>query len=284
MPLKFKTYDDYMRNPYFHDEENIINDVKEYVAHKVEGGKEYFYDGYPGVTSVESIMTPEKKPILEKWRAKLRAQGKDPVYVSKQYADIGTLVHYDIECKICSTFIKPPEWDISEYPDHASEYIGNARYMWNQLTTGAKPAITIENASCECFSRNDKLRYSGYYDLYAVINGKRTIADFKTSPACKDEYLMQLGAYALYFNDLPEQGIIFNICVDDRNPSLRPIVTILNQEQLNQAIVGWTDMITAFHDIYDPYIPIVKDKKWEAPVRVGTDEENKEGKVSGKVD
>lgn len=268
MKLKFHDYDYFLSLPYYQNEDNVKAEADKYIQHKIDRDGYYSYSGYPSVTSVLSMMNPDQEMILERWRAKLRKQGLDPAKVSRNYADIGTAIHYAIGSRISFPIeLEPPKWSIDEYPDNCEEYVGNGIYMWNLLTRGDNPTLTIESATCEIYGKNEKYKYAGIYDLYGIVNGKRTILDFKTSPKCKPDYLLQLGAYSLFQNKMPEQGIIVNLCPDDRNPDLRPSVTIIDEEQLQQAADSWVSMISAFHAIFDEYLPVVKRENHDAPIR-----------------
>lgn len=268
------TYDDFMNHPYFTNQKNIDRMVEEYKQHKIQRDGVYSYSGYPSVTSVLGMMDPQKDMILGRWRKSLVNKGLDPEKITDNYAKVGTVIHYSILSRVSPVEIEPPMWKICEYPDRCDELTGNGLKQWKLLVEGDEPQLTIESPLCEQYFKHDKEKFCGIYDLYAIINGKKTLADLKTSPKCRDSYFMQLGAYSMFFDTMPEQGMIINVCPDERNLSyvktkqMRPVVSSINQTKMFEYKKQWCDMIRAWHSLFDEYLPIVESaNRMSPPIR-----------------
>lgn len=269
-----KTYDDYINHPYFTNEYNIQKMVEEYKQHKIQRDGVYSYSGYPSVTSVLGMMDPQKDFILGRWRQSLVKKGLDPEKVVDNYAKVGTVIHYSILSRVSPVEIEPPMWKIEEYPDRCEELTINGVKQWKLLIEGDEPQLKIESPICEQYYRNDKEKFCGIYDLYANINGKKTLADLKTSPKCRDSYFLQLGAYSMFFDTMPEQGMIINVCPDERNlgyiknKQMKPVVSSINQNEMFEYRKQWREMIRAWHTLFDEHLPIVEsNKKCGPPIR-----------------
>lgn len=258
--IKYLTMDQFLNHDYFKSENNLNRLAKEYIESKIKRDGYYSYNGYPSVTTVLGMMDPNKDFILAKWRKKLIQQGFDPDEVTENYAKVGTACHYAILSRLTIDEIEPPNWKLEEYPLHCEEYVNNALMMWNILTAGNPPVLDISDAKCEQYHKHDVEgeQFAGIYDLYALCNGKRTLFDLKTSPRARDSYFLQLGAYSMFFPVMPEKAGIINICPDNRNPTLQPHVSMLNQEELINCRNGWLHMIRAWHILFDDKLPIVE--------------------------
>ena len=267
------TYDDFINHPYFNNEYNIQRMADEYRQHKIERDGFYSYSGYPSVTTVLGMMDPNKDFILGRWRKSLVNKGLDPVKVVDNYAKIGTVIHYSILSRVSPVEIEPPMWKLEEYPDRCQELTERGLEQWKMLIDGDEPQLKIENPLCEQYVRNEKEKFCGIYDLYANINGKKTLADLKTSPKCRDSYFLQLGAYAMFFDTMPEQGMVINVCPDERNLSyikskqMRPVVNAVTQTEMFEFKKKWVHMIRAWHTIFDEHLPIVESPRHEPPIR-----------------
>jgi hypothetical protein len=103
-------------------------------------------------------------------------------------ADIGTMIHDWLEKFIKSRLAKenPPELPVNiEMRKAISSFFEWARQNKVQLISSER----------KIYSK--KYGYAGTLDLEAMVNGKRTIVDFKTSNAIYDEYFIQTSAYLM---------------------------------------------------------------------------------------
>lgn len=55
---------------------------------------------------------------------------------------------------------------------------------------------------------SDGESFAGRYDLFAVIDGKRTLLDFKTSNGIYDEYKIQVNAYASCLDNVEQVAVL----------------------------------------------------------------------------
>jgi hypothetical protein len=137
----------------------------------------------PSVTTYLSILS---KPALIHWAWQCGVQGLDYNKVREASADIGTLVHYLVLCKL-----EGKEPDLSDYTpnDVATAAIPMKKFdAW--LTEHKLEPILMETPLI-----SEKYKFGGTPDFYGKDNGKLTLLDFKTSGAVYDEYFYQLAAY-----------------------------------------------------------------------------------------
>jgi len=142
-------------------------------------------DGTPvvGVTTAIGILN---KPALVPWAYK---RGKDglSLYDSRdKAANIGTIVHARIMAyfkgfEIDNSNISPECWKASEESMRSFfEWAKNKKII---------PLVIEEPAV------NEKYKYGGTPDLYALIDDEPTLTDFKTGSGIYDEHFIQLAAY-----------------------------------------------------------------------------------------
>ena len=118
------------------------------------------------------------------------------------------------------------------YSTHAMS-VGTATHEWIEkhvihlMTGDDKPEIPYDNeevsTACQAFkdwvSENDVVflgteekvfsrdyKYTGTYDAHAIVNGKVTIIDWKTSKGVYPEYHLQNAAYAGAFEEIHSGG------------------------------------------------------------------------------
>lgn len=171
------------------------------LAENVKGkGRHYRYPKtanlVPSVTNVISILD---KPALPRWSAKLVAETAyrmrhalpemeeseavdmlkgSPWSKSKRAADRGTDIHGYLEARLNG-------WDVDELSPDALPY-KPAADAWLE----ANPTLEVIATELTAFNP----AYAGTMDLVCRIDGRLTIADFKTSKAIYDEAALQLAA------------------------------------------------------------------------------------------
>jgi len=137
----------------------------------------------PGVTTVLGILN---KPALVKWANNLGLQGIDSTKYVSDLASIGTLTHSMIEGHLMAS---PP--DLSEYsPDEITKAkVAFEKYLKWEKEQKLEPILIEKLLVSELF------QFGGQIDLYAKLNGKRCLIDFKTCKTIYPEHMYQLAAY-----------------------------------------------------------------------------------------
>lgn len=177
----------------------------------------YFVDGavVPGVTGVLDIIS---KPALIGWAVKccglylekhlhpgtaydeieiknlIGDMKKSYRKVSGDAADIGSLVH-----AWCEGHIKAKLGEATEPTLPFNKQARNAIEAF--LGWEKEHEVTYIASECKIYSR--KYRYAGTMDLDAIIDGRRSVADFKTSTGIYREMALQV---ALYRQAREEEG------------------------------------------------------------------------------
>ena len=138
----------------------------------------------PGVTTILGVLN---KPALVKWANNLGLQGIDSTKYRDKAANVGTLAHLMVQ-----NFLQETKGD---YSDFSSEEINLAEnclisfYEWYK-NNSVKPIFLEKGFVSELH------QYGGTIDCYAVLNGKPTLLDFKTSSGIWPEMLHQVaGGY-----------------------------------------------------------------------------------------
>ena len=137
----------------------------------------------PGVTTVLNVLN---KPALAKWANNLGLQGIDSTKYVDKLAGIGTLAHSMVECHLMGS---AP--DVSEYsPDDVEK----AKKPLEKYLQWEKEQ-ELEPILIERLLVSEKFGFGGQIDLYAKLNGKLFLVDFKTCKAIYPEHFHQLAAY-----------------------------------------------------------------------------------------
>jgi hypothetical protein len=139
------------------------------------------------IPSVTTVLNELNKPALVKWANRLGLQGIDSDRYKDELADIGTLTHYFIMCRL-----KEEVPDVSEYSpvQVASAQACYKKYIDWELRNPVKPIIAEEQLISE------KYQYGGQPDLYALCNKDFLLGDFKTNAkGIFIEAVFQVSAY-----------------------------------------------------------------------------------------
>ena len=143
----------------------------------------------PGVTTITGILN---KPALVKWANNLGLQGIDSTKYVDEKASIGTLAHYMVECHLRGE--KP------DFADCTPNQIGQAENSVIKYFDWEKEN-TIKVIGVEMKLVSEKLRVGGQCDLYAELNGKKTLIDLKTSKGIFPEMITQVAGYKLLLEE-----------------------------------------------------------------------------------
>jgi hypothetical protein len=142
----------------------MADKTKAHTIYKTEDGKRV-----PGVTTILGILN---KPALVKWANNLGLNGIDSSKYVDDKADIGKCCHYMIECDI-----KGVDPDLSDYSPNTVTQAENGFLKWLDW----KSQHTITDAQSEIALVSEHHRYGGTIDIYALVDGKWTLLDIKTS-------------------------------------------------------------------------------------------------------
>lgn len=141
----------------------------------------------PGVTTILALRA---KPALVEWAFRI---GKDNNNLNslREYvddlADIGTCAHYILDCLLRE--VVPDLGDFSPNVVAAAQ-VPVGKFM--EWTRGKK--VEVIHADLEMVS--DRHRFGGKLDVFASIDGRRTVVDFKTGKNIYLEAVIQVAAYA----------------------------------------------------------------------------------------
>lgn len=148
----------------------------------------------PGVTTIIGLRA---KPALVEWGFRIGKQNPN-LNSLREYvddlADIGTCAHYLLDCHL-----REREIDLGDFSPNVVEDAKRATAKYFDWAQGKD--IRIIAADLEMVS--DRHRFGGKLDVFAEINGRRTVLDFKTGKHIYAEHLYQVAAYA---EMLKEQG------------------------------------------------------------------------------
>ena len=136
-----------------------------------------------GVTTVLNVMA---KPALVGWANKLGLDGYDVTKFVDNLAEIGTLIHHLVECDV-----KGVEPVLGDYTANQIEIARGAFTKW----VGWRESVDFKLLGSELQLVSDSLKVGGTCDIYAEVNGKKTVLDVKTSKACYSEHRTQCIAY-----------------------------------------------------------------------------------------
>lgn len=157
----------------------------------------YLQDGtrVPSVTTVLSRFK-DAGPLMY-WAWELGKQGKDFRQERDKAADAGTLAHAAVE----SWVRKAPQ--VFEGPE---DIVGKAKTAFGAFLRWAEQTkLTIAQVELPLVS--EKYRFGGTFDAI-LVNGKRAMGDWKSSNGIYGEYLAQIAAYGILWEEnFPDQPI-----------------------------------------------------------------------------
>mgnify|MGYP001613575186 CR=1 FL=1 len=137
----------------------------------------------PSVTTYLGILG---KPAVIHWAWECGVQGLDYRKVRDQAGDIGTLVHYLI---LCSLGGKEPDLSAYSPQDLSAAEIPMSKFRAWLTGKVIEPILMEQPLVSETYA------FGGTPDFFGLVNGVRTLLDFKTSGAVYPENFYQLAAY-----------------------------------------------------------------------------------------
>lgn len=155
------------------------------------------------VPSVTTILKILNKPALQKWANWLGFRRENVDRVLERSASMGTLFHNAMEAYMKGDSFHP----VYNYEDeeYKLKIFLNAFFEWKENHT-IEPLLLEEELNCDYFG--------GTMDFYGIIDGKRTILDYKTSKGTYASMFLQLAAYTFMMEKkgfIVEQVGILNI-------------------------------------------------------------------------
>ncbi|NLH62486.1 MAG: PD-(D/E)XK nuclease family protein [Ignavibacteriales bacterium] len=162
----------------------------------------------PSVTTIVGLL--DKSKFLVPWANRLGLQGIDSSKYVDALAEVGTLAH-----QMILDYFKKVETDFSDYSPETRDKAENSFLSFLEWAKGKD----IEPLALEIEAVSESLRFGGKFDFYGLVNGIKTLIDFKTGSGIYDEMGIQLSAYRylLIENNLgdPEQCMIVRIPRDE---------------------------------------------------------------------
>lgn len=154
----------------------------------------------PSVTTIISNNLGWNKQMLMAWSKKIAlTEGRDSDEIKDEAANIGTIAHYLIECKI-----KKEIPDISQYKKEDLLLARNGYLAFCQWEDWWKPDEYI-HSELELVSNNHN--YGGTIDLIVRKDNALHILDIKTSNHVHPEMAIQLAAYKQMYEEVNNQKI-----------------------------------------------------------------------------
>lgn len=158
--------------------DTIRNKSKAHTQYRLSNGKR--------VPSVTTILGMIAKPELYRWHNKMGLDGID----TNKYVDIaaraGTCCHAMIEA-----YMSGKTFDPSDFTKDEQDMADNGMIKFLDW----EAHHIIQPIANELVLVSEKNGYGGTIDCYCVLDGKKTLLDFKTSKTIYDSHLYQLSAY-----------------------------------------------------------------------------------------
>ena len=144
-----------------------------------------------GTTTVTGILN---KPLLVAWANNLGLKGIEVGKYVDDLANVGKLAHEMIHCHLTGK-----ELDTSDYSKKDIDRAENAVISYFNWEKGKNIKIIL----AEIPLVNERKQYGGTPDLYAEVDGVKTLLDFKTSKSIWPEHLIQVvGGYKPMLEEL----------------------------------------------------------------------------------
>lgn len=167
--------------------------VKQHTRYKTKDGTLI-----PGVTTITNQMN---KGALVNWSNKLGLEGINVGKYVDELANIGSIAHDYIEAKF-----KGVEFDGKDYTQNQTDCALVCIDKFNDLFKARNfKTILVEEPLV-----SEVHRYGGTLDWYGIMDGKKTLLDWKTGSGFYEEHKMQLAANKAL---LEEHGYVVEKCL-----------------------------------------------------------------------
>lgn len=140
-------------------------------------------DTVPGTTTALAILA---KPALINWANRLGLLGIDSNKYKDELADVGTLAHYFITCRLKDEIPEVEEFTPEQVRAAERCY---AKYIDWEKRNPVSPLLVEAPLVSEIY------QYGGRLDLFAISNGVFLLADFKTGKGIFPEAVYQVAGY-----------------------------------------------------------------------------------------
>ena len=183
---------------------NAILTTPNFSSDKIDGRRLYNIDGhfYPSVTTI--LDETKDKQFLDKWKARLISEGKDPEAEKQRAAERGDALHKMIEDYVGGI--------------QGRTYAPQTKMLFNQIRLQLNQIQIIHEVEKVLYSH--RLKLAGRCDMIATLDNAYTIVDFKTSTRNKkaewiEDYYIQCCAYAFMCYEMsgifPKRYAIFMV-------------------------------------------------------------------------
>ena len=175
----------------------------------------YMTSGGVSVASVTEVLSATRsQDWLIDWAVKMARRGDDHEAVRDRAARVGTIAH-----ELIAANLQGRAWDIDVDTDPREMKDAEKAYdRWLEFASNRK----IEPLIVEEPFVSDEQEYGGTPDMLAIVDGVRTVIDFKTGRYPGGKGLLQLGAYARLLTENGygpvERGMI--ACIGARDAGL----------------------------------------------------------------
>lgn len=143
----------------------------------------------PGVTSITGVMD---KPALVKWANNLGLQGIDSAKYVDELATIGKLAHEIIE-----KYLKKETMDYADYTPNQISLAENGAIKYFEWEKKQE----LKTIGSEMKLVSEKHSFGGTCDLYAELNGKKTLIDLKTGKGIYGDMFTQVAGYKILLEE-----------------------------------------------------------------------------------
>jgi hypothetical protein len=149
----------------------------------------------PSVTTYLGILN---KPALLKWAWQCGIDQQDYLKVRDFAAEVGTLVHDMVDCKIRG--VEP------DTKDYSPEHLAAAQPPMDKFNDWVKDK-ELEPILMEVPLVSIKYQYGGKPDFYGKVNGVLTLLDYKTGLDVYQEAFYQTAAYKMLLEE--NKGLMY---------------------------------------------------------------------------
>jgi len=208
----------------------------------------YRHEGklYPSVTTIIHAILPEP-PALKRWKEKT----KNADQIRNESAAFGTLIHYRILNNLSVKDMELPTLEFDHLPHDALQKVEICEAMWDELKLEIGYPRMVEKLVV-----NPEHRYAGKIDLGAPIrkpgdaNEKKvfTLLDIKSSREVRENYLYQMGGYALAMPETPERALIVSLHPNSNgNKYLKGHIVEMSKSKLDHYGDKFIELAEEFH-------------------------------------
>lgn len=152
----------------------------------------------PSVTSIIKHIDPDAEGLI-RWAHRLGQDGIDLEEARQAAASVGTITHACIAADL-----KDEKVDLSNVPPELLEGVTEAFGNW-RLWRGS---VELEPVASDVSLVSERYRFGGTSDAVCMVQGQRTLLDFKTGARLYPKDVGQIGGYSILYDEHhPEEPI-----------------------------------------------------------------------------